>query len=159
MNIEIVEFYPIEFNEEKGVLTGTLRIKLPDLGLHILGIHVSKRKERWHFTLPGRQGIKHDTGELIRYPFITFENREKQKELMGAIREKGREFIEKRLSDKENLIVFTQKKEQEPSEDKLPAKEPITHAKPKSMQTIITKQWSDPPSRKTTTGSRVFAKK
>src|ERR1700733_7278405 len=104
MNIEIVEFYPLEWNEVKGLLTGTLRVKLPDLGIHILGIHVSKRKDFWYFNLPGRNGIHHETGEIVRYPFIAFDDREKQHALMEAIRQQGRAFIEKRLADNENPL-------------------------------------------------------
>lgn len=34
MNIEIIEFYPIEKKGDYLYLTGTLRVKLPDLGIH-----------------------------------------------------------------------------------------------------------------------------
>lgn len=43
-NVEIIEFYPIERNESKKTLNGTIRVKLPDLG-----IYVSKIKDRWFF--------------------------------------------------------------------------------------------------------------
>lgn len=111
MNIEIIEFYPIDGNLEKGILTGTLRAKLPDLGLHILGIYVSKRKDCYFFQLPGSRGTHHETGESIRYPYIAFEDRDQQQQFISEIRERGCEFIEARLSDKENPIVFPIKKE------------------------------------------------
>lgn len=43
MNLEIVEFYPLEINIEKGFLAGTLHVRLPDSGIHVLGIYVQKR--------------------------------------------------------------------------------------------------------------------
>lgn len=100
MNVEILEFYPIEKNEERKTLTGTLRVKLPDLGIHILGIFVFRKNDYWHFTIPGRTGEHHETGVSVRYPFVVFEDRDKQKELIEAIREKGREFILNRLSER-----------------------------------------------------------
>src|ERR1700733_14187341 len=81
MNIEIVEFYPLECDAERKTLTGTLRIKLPDIGIHLLGIFVRKNKDRWHVTIPGRKGIHHETGEEVRYPFISFEDTGRQHEL------------------------------------------------------------------------------
>ena len=104
MNIEILEFYPLEYREKNSALTGTLRIKLPDIGIHILGVFVSKRKDSWYFMLPSRNALCHKTGEQVRYPLIVFEDRDRQKELMSAIREKGRIFLEKILADTENPI-------------------------------------------------------
>jgi hypothetical protein len=112
MKVEVIDFYPLERNEEKGYLSGTLRIKLPDIGIHILGIFVSKTKNRWYFTLPGRKGTHHETGEEVRYPFIVFEDCDKQKELIAAIREEGRTFIERKLLDKANSLIFPEKKQQ-----------------------------------------------
>jgi hypothetical protein len=101
-----LNFTPLESQKDKGILTGTLRIKLSEVGIHILGIHVSKRKDFLDFTMPGRKGMNHETGEWIRYPFIVFEDRENHRELIEAIREKGRAFIGKRLADTENPMIF-----------------------------------------------------
>jgi len=109
MNIEIIEFYPIDRDEEKNKFTGTIRIKLPDLGIHILGIWVSKHNGNFYFSMPGRKAPHHETKEIIRYPFISFEDREKNQALIAAIREQAPQFIERRLADTENPIVFPQK--------------------------------------------------
>lgn len=149
--IEIIEFYPLEINEEK--VTGTLRISLPDIGIHILGIYVSKFKDRYSFSLPGRNGIHHETGENVRYPYIVFEDRAKQKELIAQIREKGRDFIEKRLADKENPLIFPQKRQQQPKQAESPMicndapeiKETMPIAKPETNQSNAVKNWVTPP--------------
>ncbi len=109
MRIEIIDFYPIECDEEKQFLPGTLKVNLLDIGLHILGVFISKKKHFWHVSMPGRIGIHHETGESVRYPFVSFEDREKQKELIHAIREQGSSFIEKRMADKENPLIFPEK--------------------------------------------------
>jgi len=155
MNIEVIEFYPMERDEEKEILTGTLRIKLPDIGIHILGIWCSKKKESWIFSLPGRTGIN-ETGEKVRYPCFVFEDREKQKDLITAIRKNGRDFIEKRLADIENPLIFPEKKEKESrwpvtsttSNNAPEAKETASISKPEFRQTIALKKWMDPPARK-----------
>ena len=106
MNIEIIEFYPVERDEEKNRITGTIRIKLVDLGIHLLGIWVVRENGRFFFSLPGRNSTHHVTKEIIRYPFISFENKELNKALMAQIHLKAPEFIERRLNDKENPLVF-----------------------------------------------------
>lgn len=157
MNIEILEFYPIECNEDKEILTGTLRIKLCDFGIHILGIWVKRRKNSWYFTMPGRNGTHHETGETIRYPFIVFEDREMQRILMEAIREQGRAFIEKKLADIEKPLIFPQQKQKDYSEAELQKScnnsiGPKIEAK--SLPAILTRDYRDLPPRSTTAFSR-----
>lgn len=106
MQLEILEFYPLSQDKERDVLTGTMRVKLSDFGIHILGIFVSKRKSNWYFTMPGRNATHHETGERVRYPFIVFEDRVQHSQLMDIIRVQGPLFIEKRLKDKENPLLF-----------------------------------------------------
>jgi hypothetical protein len=108
MSVEIIEFYPLKRDEKKGLLTGTIRIKLVDLGLHILGVYVDKRKDLWHFWLPGRTEISNTTGERVRFPFISFEDREQQQALIKALRQQAPAFIEKRISDTEKPIIWPQ---------------------------------------------------
>ena len=134
MNLEVIEFYPIERNDNRGILTGTLRVKLPDIGIHILGIYVSKVKDRWFFSLPSRSGKHHETSEPVRYPFIAFEEQEKQRELMQTIREKGIIFIEKRLSEIDNTSTCSQRHERKERQPQTPKqKENTTEVK----ETII----------------------
>lgn len=153
MNIEIVEFYPLELNKDKGFLRGTLRVRLPDLGLHILGIYVKKQKEFWYFMMPGREAISNETGEWIRYPFIVFEDRDRQRALIEAIRKRGRAFIEQRLADTENPLIFPKKQENDQNKSKYQStcdKETAAPAiKAKLVASILDKEWRDPPKRKT----------
>lgn len=155
-SVEMVEFYPLTRNEEKEILTGTLRIKLSDLGIHILGIYVSKRKESWFFSLPGRRGVNHKNGEPVHYPFFVFEDREKQRGLIDIIRKKGPPFIEKRLADTENPLSFPQDEQRQPikeSKSGTPEKKIEKEQKPDISPAI--KEWSDPPPRKTATARSV----
>jgi len=94
LNIEIIEFYLKEQNESKGFLNGTMRIKLPEIAIHILGINVVKKKDYWFFELPSRIGFDHLKEKATRYPCFSFEDKEKQRSLIEAIKMKGKEFIE-----------------------------------------------------------------
>jgi hypothetical protein len=109
MELEIIKFFVFELDEEKEKLIGNLMIRLPDLGIRILGVFVSRRKDNWFFGVPKGKGTHHETGEAVKYPFIFFEDREKQRAFIDAIREKGRAFIEARLADKETPLIFLKK--------------------------------------------------
>ena len=154
MNIEVIEFYPIEKDDDRGILTGTLRISLPDIGIHILGVYVSRRKDSWFFSLHGRNENHHKTGERIRYPFIVFEDREKHHELIEALREKGRAFIESKLVDTENPLIFHLSEEKkldkvkvsQVKDSSIEAKE-MRPEKPKQDIGIPKNQWIDLPPR------------
>ena len=93
MNIEVVEFYPIEKNDKKQSLKGSLHVYLIDLGLDLRGIFVLKKKNTWVFRLPYRKGVDPDTKQPVGYPIFSFMKPEMNKELMQAIREKGKEYI------------------------------------------------------------------
>lgn len=147
MNVEIVEFYPIEWKKERDSLTGTLRIKLPDIGIHILGVFVSKRNGSWFFALPGRKSERHETGEKTRYPFVVFENHDQQRELMVEIREKAPIFIEKRLADTENPLIFPERQKKE-SKKPLPSQvKNSSEGKTTEIPLVSNKIYQDQPKR------------
>jgi len=105
MNIEFLEFYPIAIDEENETLSGSLRIKLPEIGgIQLLGVFVARRKDSWFVSLPGKKSIDHRTGKEVRFPFVSFGDKEKMRDLMNSIREGAPDFIEKRLNDSENPI-------------------------------------------------------
>lgn len=97
MNIEVVEFYPIERNDKKEVLKGTLHVYLIDLALDIRGIFVSKKKNFWHFYMPHQKGIDQDTSKPVKYPIFSFMKPEQNKNFLKVVREKGKEYILKNL--------------------------------------------------------------
>lgn len=111
MNIQILDFFAISRDDKKGFLTGSLKVNLPDLGIHILGVYFSKRKDTWYFQVPTRRGVHHETGEDVIYPLVVFEEHEKQRAFINALQVKGREFVENRLSDTENPLIFLKMKQ------------------------------------------------
>jgi len=155
MNIEVLEFFPFERDEDRDFLSGTLKIKLVDFGICVLGIYVTKKKNTWFFSLPGRTGTDHETGQEIRFPFVTFEDREKHKELIEAIRDQGRVFVEARLADTSKPLSFPAKKETKTGHSKtfkanneaVATKEAVSIAKPAVNPSIASKVWQDPPKR------------
>ena len=106
MRVEFLNCFAISRDDEKGLFTGSLTVKLPDQGIRILGVYFSKRKDKWYFKVPFRKGIHHETGEEVTYPLIIFEEHEKQRAFIKALEVKGREFIENKLIDTENPLVF-----------------------------------------------------
>jgi hypothetical protein len=159
MKVEIVEFYPLT-RTEKG-LTGTMRINLPEIGINILGVYVSKRNENFYFSLPARTATDHKTGQIIRYPLVVFEDREKHNELLAEIRLQGPEFIKRRLSDTENPLIWpeTQERPSKQSTHTQPQKtttarketdkfQQIEESLSRPTKPISTKVFVDPPPRK-----------
>ena len=78
---------------------GTIKVRLIDFGIDLLGLFVSKKKNFWLFSLPGRNARHHKTAEKIHYLFFSFENRKQQRSLVAEIRKKGRVFIEQWLAN------------------------------------------------------------
>lgn len=151
MNVEIMEFYPLERNDDRGILTGTLRVRLPDIGIQILGIFVSKKRQFWHLSLPIKQSTHHKTGAPVRYPTVVFDDDEKQSDLIAGIRTHGRTFVERWLMDANP--------QQQDCNDVADVKELVATADPRHDEAIkpevktekrAVKQWMDPPPRKTT---------
>ena len=107
--IEVMEFYPNNDKKIDPLIIGSLKIKLIESGIYLLGINVIKNKKFWFFNMPGRFGFHHETGIRIRYPFFCFDDRDKQVKLISEIREKGRAFVEKWLYENSPIIPIKPK--------------------------------------------------
>lgn len=57
--IEIIEFYLIDQNEDNGCLTGSLSIRIPDLEMKILGVFTQRKKGVWYFSMPCKLSNDH----------------------------------------------------------------------------------------------------
>ena len=155
MEIEVIEFFPFSFVKERETLSGTLRIRIVDLKINLLGVFVSRRKDSWQFSMPGRKATHHQTGEEIRYPYFVFEEKWMQRELMDQIRLKGKEFIEARLADSSRPLMMPETKGKWEGETKhlkagndVPeSKETAPIEKSDFNPSIAMKKWVDPPKR------------
>jgi hypothetical protein len=102
MKIEFVEFYPhIVSKEAKGRKNknyiGTVHVYLIDAQLDIRGINVYRNKDSFKFSLPFRVAFSADTGELGRYPCISFTDPKKHKELMDFLHQVAEPAIKQHL--------------------------------------------------------------
>lgn len=133
MNLEVIEFYPLQ--NKADFLEGTLKIKIviPGLNINCLGIYIQKKKNRWYIRLPSRKEMHHVTGKIISYPFFAFENSDIQKAFFDQLREKSQKFIENRISS--GTLLKTNEEFVKPKPKVLPNKsigrKPI--------------EWKDPP--------------
>jgi hypothetical protein len=112
MDIEIVEFYPTKRDDKKQMLKGTLHVYLPEIKADLRGVIVVKEKKSWYFGMPVRFGTDTETGESVRFPMFSFIDREKNKELIKLIIEKGKDYINK------NIYSLKEDKKSIPSEKK-----------------------------------------
>lgn len=120
MNLEIIEFYPTEIVDD-GYLSGSIKIRLTELAINVLGIYVCRRTNgKWLILMPCRTGVDQD-GKRVKYPIVAFDI-EYHKELMAELYAQVPGFIEKRLADTENPVVFPALKpiNQQPSQPNAP---------------------------------------
>lgn len=99
MEIEIVEFYLIDHDKATDTMRGTLHIYVPAIDLDIRGCHVTKKKNRWFIGLPNRRAIDEDTGEVVRFPLVSFADPAKTTALLSELRTKGRVYVEQKLAE------------------------------------------------------------
>ena len=92
MNIEFVEFYQLERNDQRQALKGTLHVYLCDLDIDLRGVFVLRNKDFGRFSLPFKKALD-ENGDLISYPVFNFVSIEKQRALIEAIIEKGKEYV------------------------------------------------------------------
>ena len=94
--------------------------------------------------------MHHETGKVIRFPFIVLEREEAQNELMAGIREKAPPFVEKWLADRPGFTKTPPLKQKQQQQAKtLP--EPLKAIESKQVAIkAIAGEWKDPPKRAST---------
>jgi hypothetical protein len=160
MNMEVVaqEFFPMAIDRESATFSGSLRIHVifGEFKINLSGIFCSRKKDRWLFCLPGRKAMHAVTGLEVRYNYFYLEDKELQRQLMDKIRQRGQDFIEKRLADNENPLVVPNHDTKERGESKpshsrdnamAPKETTASVAKPTTNPAIASKVWIDPPKR------------
>ena len=95
-NIEIVEAYEVKEENGKYKHHWSLHVYIPDFGMDYRGIKVIK-KNRWLFLYPERKVLDLETQEFVRFPILSFSNRDTYKRLCKAIEKKGAEYLDKKL--------------------------------------------------------------
>lgn len=111
MNIEFIKFYPQQKNKKTKSIVGMITIGLPEKKIKLQGITAIKKgngpgKGVWKFRFP-RSGCRdHETGEPAFYNFYSFDDKEEWDEIYRFVKDKAGEWIEKRLADEENPIIW-----------------------------------------------------
>ena len=93
MEVEVIEFYPAEIDKQKSILKGTLHVYLPEIHVDMRGIHVSKKKNYWWFSMPRKYSIDETTKERVHYPTFAFTDFDKNNLLIESIREAAITYI------------------------------------------------------------------
>ena len=97
VNIEVVEFYLNAKEDDGSFFSGSLHVRVLDFPqFDIRGIIVIMKDENWNFFLPNKMADVE--GSKVRYPIFSYTDREKSKELLRIIIEKGKEFVSEKMS-------------------------------------------------------------
>lgn len=99
MKIEIVEFYPFQTEAGPQIHNGTLHVYLIDWKADLRGIKVQKLNNQWRFYLPINFALDPETKQKVRYPIISFTDRETQRRLVSLTRTMGQEYIMQNFKD------------------------------------------------------------
>jgi hypothetical protein len=97
MNIEFVEFYMTDINEDKSYFSGTLHVYLPDEDTDLRGIVVIFKNENWNFFLPHKMTTGTD-GKKVRYPVYSKRDRNQSKALLQKVIEHGNAFVAQKMN-------------------------------------------------------------
>jgi hypothetical protein len=101
MKIEILEYYPHPADQKKHLHNGTLRIRLPEFKISLLGVSsVQLLSGKWVFSVPSKRSDDHRKNKIIRYPLVSFDDRSAMKTLFAELKTKAPSFIEKWLESK-----------------------------------------------------------
>lgn len=96
MEIEIVDFYPVEKQERR--LLGSLHIYLIDLKLDIRGFRVifdMDAQKRWRFIFPHISIFFPKEQKSETFPVVQFSDAQMNRDLIKQIRKKASEYIRK----------------------------------------------------------------
>jgi len=87
MKVELVEFYPVTPKNEKSTCIGSAHFYLCDFGIDVRGCMVfKKKKNRIMVYFPTKWAKDQETGEDVKFPFISFTDVNKSRELIKSMR-------------------------------------------------------------------------
>ena len=93
-NIEILAFYPLDskFRDRYSQpIIGTIHIRIKFLELDIRGIEVYQGKNKYNFQFPWATVVRE--GERVRFPIVTFHDKERQRAFMKELNTEGKKFL------------------------------------------------------------------
>lgn len=83
--VEVLDFYPEEPNKKKSCFVGTLKIRIPEMGLTLMGIRVLNIEGSFKYEVPSSKTICHKTHKSVRFPHIAFESKEAKEKFIGLL--------------------------------------------------------------------------
>lgn len=98
MEFEIVEAYEIRPTKEGPSKGWSLHVYFPEWGIDVRGLKLSKLKNGWYLQMPTLNNFDIDENKFIRYPVISFVEREKTRDLIIKIKEKAIVYVQEKIA-------------------------------------------------------------
>lgn len=86
MEIEVVEYYPMEKKNKNARLLGTMHVYLCDEKIDLRGVKIYKGGKSYFVEVPFSYGIDEETKEKVKYPYLSFIENDKQEDFIKSLR-------------------------------------------------------------------------
>jgi len=106
MKLEIIEFYPTVWDKQRDFMHGTMRVKLPEYRIEILGVCVTYKNDMWHIKLPNKPGYDNIKNKHTRYPLVNFIDEDEKRQFFDILLKTAPDFIMNRILCKKNPVKF-----------------------------------------------------
>lgn len=100
MEIEFVEFYPIERKKPGSKLIGTIHVYLCEEKIDIRGIKVFRCGRNCFVDVPYAVAWDKEEQKKVKYPYISFMDNDKQKDFIASLRKVASNELKKLFKKK-----------------------------------------------------------
>lgn len=99
-SFEIVGFYPAKPGKNKTFL-GTIHAYLIDADIDLRGINVFRKGKNYFYKFPEKFQLDPQTNRVERFPVMSFNNPDKQRQMIEFLRKSAPEIIQEEMKNHE----------------------------------------------------------
>jgi len=99
-SVEIIDYYPENLDKKELFFKGTMKIFIPELGIELLNINVYQfEKGDYRFNFHYFKGFHHETKKVVRYPLLSFRDKNSARQIFKTLNKEGVKFMEKYMKE------------------------------------------------------------
>jgi len=109
LKIEIVEMYPYERIDAKGVFKANMHVYVIDWDLDIRGFTFHRKGDKYKVFFPNNRNFDRDEQKMVRFPVLNFSRKEKNEIFIKVVVEEAKKYFIKEVFPKKEIIVLKKK--------------------------------------------------